>query len=103
MSEAASESESVGDDDRFVINPLYMFRWEETQDAYVLLYPEGVVKLNSSAAEILKRCSGEMSVVELVRDIAGVFSADTPKDQIETGVRKFLAVAEEKGWIRRQC
>ena len=39
--------------------PHYMFRWEDSQDAYILLYPEGLIKLNLSAGEILKRCDGQ--------------------------------------------
>ena len=25
------------------LNPMFLFRWEDTQDSYVLLYPEGLV------------------------------------------------------------
>ncbi|MFC6805110.1 pyrroloquinoline quinone biosynthesis peptide chaperone PqqD [Methylophaga thalassica] len=35
----------------------YRFQWEPAQDCYVLLYPEGMVKLNPAAGEILKRVS----------------------------------------------
>ena len=35
----------------------YRFQWEPAQDCYVLLYPEGIVKLNPAAGEILKRVS----------------------------------------------
>jgi pyrroloquinoline quinone biosynthesis protein D len=41
------------------LNRLFRLQWEEAQQAYVLLYPEGMVKLNLSAAEILKRCDGD--------------------------------------------
>ena len=34
-------------------------QWEPAQNAHVLLYPEGMVKLNASAGEILKRCDGQ--------------------------------------------
>jgi len=33
-------------------------QWEPAQDAHVLLYPEGMVKLNQSAGEIMRRCDG---------------------------------------------
>ena len=33
-------------------------QWEPAQEAHVLLYPEGMVKLNGSAAAILSRCDG---------------------------------------------
>ncbi|HQE41111.1 MAG TPA: pyrroloquinoline quinone biosynthesis peptide chaperone PqqD, partial [Zoogloea sp.] len=38
------------------IHRLFRFQWEPAQQAHVLLYPEGMVKLNQSAGEILKRC-----------------------------------------------
>jgi pyrroloquinoline quinone biosynthesis protein D len=31
------------------LNRLFRLQWEEAQQAYVLLYPEGMVKLNLSA------------------------------------------------------
>ena len=29
--------------ERYALNPMYLFRWEPTQDSHVLLYPEGIV------------------------------------------------------------
>lgn len=99
-----SEDITIEPHDRFEINPLYMFRWEETQDAYVLLYPEGVVKLNPTAGEILKRCTGEKSVSDLVGELRELYSAPgtNPGQTVETSVRKFLEVSHAKGWIRRK-
>lgn len=90
---------------RFEINPLFMFRWEETQDAFVLLYPEGVVKLNQTAGEILKRCDGRATVAEIIADLSRQFGANRaePGGRIETGVRNFLEVSHAKGWIRRKA
>jgi len=90
--------------DRFIINPLFMFRWEETQDAYVLLYPEGVVKLNETAGEILKRCIEDKCVAEIVDEMSELFAAPglgSPKS-VKNGVFKFLEVSQEKGWIKRK-
>ena len=80
------------------INPLYLFRWEQTQESYVLLYPEGVVKLNDSAGEILKRCTGANSVEQVIAEVAALF--DGSPEAVENGVRKFLEVSYAKGWIR---
>ena len=44
----------------------FRFQWEEAQECFVLLYPEGMVKLNDSAAEILKRCQTACSVGDLI-------------------------------------
>lgn len=80
------------------LNPIFLFRWEETQDAYVLLYPEGVVKLNPTAGEILKRCDGERTVAAVIDELQQVF-AESP-ERVASGVHKFLEVSYAKGWIR---
>ena len=36
----------------------FRFQWEPAQSCHVLLYPEGMIKLNRSAGEILARCDG---------------------------------------------
>ena len=82
------------------VNPLFLLRWEETQDSYVLLYPEGVVKLNPTAGEILKRCTGATTVGELIDELKAFFAG--PPDSVEQGVRKFLEVSYAKGWIRNR-
>jgi len=78
------------------LNRLFRLQWEEAQQAYVLLYPEGMVKLNLSAAEILKRCDGSHTVDELVVEIEQAFNTAGLRDQIEG----LLRAAFEKDWIR---
>ena len=86
---------------RYTINPTFLFRWEETQQSYVLLYPEGIVKLNQTAGEIIKRCDGAHTVDELVCELQTLFpDAGTC---VKEGVFKFLEVFRAKGWIRRQA
>lgn len=80
------------------LNPIFLFRWEATQEAFVLLYPEGVVKLNPTAGEILRRCDGEHSVTDLLQELQTVF-VETP-ERVADGVLKFLEVSYAKGWIR---
>lgn len=74
---------------------LFRMQWEEAQGAYVLLYPEGMVKLNQSAGEILKRCDGERDLAALVADLEQSFGATG----LEPDVKGFLEVATERGWI----
>jgi pyrroloquinoline quinone biosynthesis protein D len=87
--------------DRYGLNPMYLFRWEDTQDAYVLLYPEGVVKLNQTAGEIIKRCDGKLTVGEMVAELQALFPGDDTR--VAEGVYKFVEVFRAKGWIRRQA
>jgi pyrroloquinoline quinone biosynthesis protein D len=77
------------------LSRLYRMQWEEAQSAYVLLYPEGMIKLNRSAAEILKRCDGERELAAIVADLEQAFSVTG----LENDVREFLGVANERGWL----
>ena len=70
-------------------------QWEEVQSSYVLLYPEGMVKLNTSAAEILKRCDGVRNVDEIVADLELAFKRTGLQGEIE----HFLQLARAQGWI----
>lgn len=77
------------------LSKLFRLQWEEAQGNYVLLYPEGMVKLNTSAAEILKRCDGQHDVSSLVGDLESAFSTTGLRADVED----FLRSAHERGWI----
>lgn len=81
--------------DQPTLSRLFRMQWEEAQGLYVLLYPEGMVKLSQSAAEILKRCDGRRTVPAIVGELEQAFQcAGLRGDVIE-----FLRVAGERGWI----
>ena len=77
------------------INKLFRLQWEQVQQAHVLLYPEGMVQLNTSAAEILKRCDGEHTVDEIIAEIQDVFNEPDLRDPIEG----MLRAAFDNDWI----
>lgn len=77
------------------LRKLFRLQWEPAQDAYVLLYPEGMVKLNQSAAEILKRCDGTRDVDTLIAELEQAFNASG----IGAEVRAFIADARARGWL----
>jgi pyrroloquinoline quinone biosynthesis protein D len=81
--------------DKPKLSRLFRFQWEEAQVNYVLLYPEGMVKLNQSAAEILKRCDGERDVINIVKDLEQSFATTG----LENDVKDFLRTATERGWL----
>ena len=76
--------------------PTFRFQWEEVQDCFVILYPEGMVKLSQSAGEIMKRCDGINSVSEIISDLNRHF----PDIELAGDVHQFLIQAKENGWIR---
>ena len=84
--------------DRPILSPHYVFRWEASQDAHILLYPEGLIKLNPAAAEILKRCNGERNAAAIAADLDSAFPGQP--DAIARDTDAFLAMAYDKGWLR---
>jgi pyrroloquinoline quinone biosynthesis protein D len=73
----------------------FRFQWEQAQNAYVLLYPEGMVRLAGSAGEIMKRVDGKRSLEDIVNDLEAAF----PGVDLRGDVVEFLEKAHGKGWI----
>lgn len=73
----------------------YRLQFEPAQNAHVLLFPEGMIKLNGSGAEILTRCDGRATQGEIIETLKQRFAADVGAD-----VRAFLGMATGKGWVR---
>ena len=80
------------------VAPTFRVQWEEAQDCWVVLYPEGMVKLSQSAGEIMKRINGESSIQAIISDLETTFSSN----ELEDDVIKFLEVAYENGWLRNK-
>ena len=87
--------------EKFVRTPklktLFRLQFEHAQQCYVLLFPEGMIKLNPSAAEILTCIDGKKTDAEICELLRENFP-DAPED-LEEDVREFLTHAEEKRWI----
>lgn len=92
-----SGDEAIKASDIIEMNPTYILRWEESEDAYVLLYPEGIVKLNSSAGEILKRCVDGHTVAEVIAELTELCGGG----DISADILAFLEIANDKGWTRK--
>lgn len=73
----------------------FRLQWEPVQNAHVLLYPEGMVKLNGSAGEILVRCDGVRSVAAIVAELEQRFG----QDGLERDVIAFLDLARAQNWV----
>ena len=75
---------------------LFKLQWEEVQKSWVLLYPEGMVKLNGSAGEIMSRLDGATSIAALVAKLEQQFQTTG----LQTDVLNFLALAQRHGWVK---
>ncbi len=91
-------SDKIKSDEIYRRNPHFRFQWEEAQGGYVLLYPEGMVKLNGGAGEVLSRLDGNKTVSALVEELKAAFP-DAP--DLENDVLAMLELGLEKTWIVR--
>jgi pyrroloquinoline quinone biosynthesis protein D len=59
-------------------------RYDEVREEHVLLIPEGVVRLNPTAAEVLELCDGERSLDDIVGALSARYEgADVRNDVLE--------------------
>jgi pyrroloquinoline quinone biosynthesis protein D len=70
-------------------------QWEPAQEAHVLLYPEGMVKLNGSAGAIMSRCDGARTIADIVADLERSYGLTG----LAGDVRAFVALALQKRWL----
>lgn len=78
-------------------SPLHRLQWEEAQQKFVILYPEGMVELNQSSAEILKLCDGTRVLTQIVAELEEKFATAG----LTNDITNFLNVALQNGWIRQ--
>ena len=74
----------------------YRYQYEPAQKGHVLLYPEGMIKLNDSAALIGGLIDGERDVAtiiaELDKQVPGV-------PELGDDIEQFMEVARAEHWI----
>ena len=78
-----------------VVGRGFRLQWEPAQEAHVLLYPEGMVKLNDSAAAIMSRCDGVRTVADIVADIERTYGVTGLAGDVGT----FVGMARDNGWL----
>lgn len=84
--------------DVYAIALHHRFQWEEAQQSYVILFPEGMIKLHGGAGEILKRVDGKASVGDIVAQLQAAFP-DVP--DIESDIVGMFDLAVGKAWLRK--
>ena len=89
---------TIKPEDIYKIAPHHRFQWEKAQDCYVILFPEGMVKLNGSAGEVLNLVNGE-STVESITELLSKKFTDAPN--IAKDIVGMIELALDKAWIEK--
>lgn len=79
------------------LRPGYRLQWEPAQQGHVLLYPEGMIKLNESAAIITALIDGRSDVAAIIQQLSTRYP-----DALELAedVVYFMEIACEQFWIQ---
>ena len=89
------QDDKLNIDTKISLDKQYRLQWEEAQDCFVLLYPEGMVKLPGSSGEIMRLVTGEHSVVDIINILEDKF----PNTELKDDVIAFLNKCYSNGWI----
>ncbi len=76
--------------------PGYRFQYEPAQKGHVLLYPEGMIKLNDSASLIGGLIDGQRDVAAIISELEQQFP-DVP--EVADDIEQFMEVARAEHWI----
>jgi pyrroloquinoline quinone biosynthesis protein D len=70
-------------------------RYDDVREEHVLLIPEGAVRLNPTAAEVLELCDGERSL----DDIIDVLSARYERADVRDDVLELVDAMAQRGLV----
>jgi coenzyme PQQ biosynthesis protein PqqD len=70
-------------------------RYDDVREEHVLLIPEGLVRLNPTAAEVLELCDGELSLDEIV----GALAARYDGADLHADVRELVDAMAQRGLV----
>ena len=70
-------------------------RWGGTEEARVILFPEGAIKLQGSGRQVLERCDGQRTFGEIIVELQTQF-ADADPAKIRADISQFLEQLRHK-------
>jgi pyrroloquinoline quinone biosynthesis protein D len=70
--------------------------WDDARQQHFLLFPEGAMKINQTAREILDRCDRQHSVDDIIAELTAQF----PQASVEADVYQLLTKIAQRGLIQ---
>jgi len=70
-------------------------RLSENNQQHILLMPERALRLNGPSLEIVQRCDGQHTVLQIISDLQQIYSKAEPK-KVETDILAYLALLHDK-------
>jgi len=70
-------------------------RWGGAEDARVILFPEGAIKLQGTGRQVLERCDGQRTFAEIIAELQVQFGEADPT-KIRADISQFLEQLRHK-------
>lgn len=70
-------------------------RWGGTEQDRVILYPEGVIKLQGTGRQVLERCDGQRTFGQIITELQKEFGKTHPA-KIRQDISTFLEQLQKK-------
>ena len=64
--------------------PGVRLRWDEVRERHVLLYPEGALTLNETAANVLELCDGERTIDDIAQELSSRYDGADVRSDVES-------------------
>ncbi len=73
-------------------------RWSGTGEERTLLFPEGALKLQGTGREIVERCDGQHTLLQIVQELQAQFGKSDP-EKVRSDVFVFIERLQQKGVV----
>jgi len=70
-------------------------RWGGTEEARVILFPEGAIKLQGTGRQVLERCDGQRTFGQIIAELQAQFGEADPA-KIRSDISQFLEQLRHK-------
>jgi pyrroloquinoline quinone biosynthesis protein D len=70
-------------------------RWDGVRERHVLLYPEGALVLNGTAADVLELCDGRRTIDEIAQELSPRYQGADVRDDVE----RLVTTIAERGLV----
>jgi len=70
-------------------------RWGGTEEARVILFPEGAIKLQGTGRQVLERCDGQRTFAQIIAELQAQFGEADPA-KTRSDISQFLEQLRHK-------
>lgn len=71
--------------------PGVRLHWNQVRQQFLLLFPEGALALNPTAAAVLELCDGQRSMAAIVHELTARYHGETVREDVHQLITRIVA------------